>query len=124
MGAILAVTMRYPIPGRARDLAITDFRFAVRAAAVLTDRSGRTYLVYSPIPPPLEPLAPVLDEDVPRPARRLAEWVLYVLWGVAAAAAFWFVFLVPRDEAPDALVRPMPASFASLSASFPEGMSH
>jgi hypothetical protein len=120
--AILAVTMRYPISDNARELAITDFRFAARADAVLTDRTGRRYLVYAPVRPAPKPHppAPTFTEDVvPAPTRRVAQWALYALWGAAAAAAIWFVFLAPRAEGPPAPIRPLPNSLASFSASLP-----
>jgi hypothetical protein len=80
--------------GRPRDLAITDFRFAPRAEGVLTDRSGRSYLVFAPIARAPKPPAS-LDEIVPGAARRMAEWAVYGLCGSAAAAALWFAFIVP-----------------------------
>jgi hypothetical protein len=78
--------------GRPRDLAITDFRFAMRPEGVLTGRGGRSYVVFARIPP--VPSA-VLDEVVPGPTRRLAEWAVYSLCGGAAAAALWFSLIVP-----------------------------
>jgi hypothetical protein len=115
--------MRYPISDNARELAITDFRFTARGYAVLTGRAGRSYLVYAPVwptPKPQPPApAPPLDDDVPAPTRRVAAWTLYALWGAAAAAAIWFVFLVPRAEGPPAPIRPVPNSLASFSASLP-----
>ncbi|MDB5043419.1 MAG: hypothetical protein JWN27_4145 [Candidatus Eremiobacteraeota bacterium] len=117
--------MRYPISNAVRELAITDFRFATRADGVLTDRSGRVYLLYAPAErPAANPPAPVFHEDVPRPARRFAEWALYALCGAAAAAAIWFVFVVPRAQGAPASVRPMPASLASFPTSFPGMMPH
>jgi hypothetical protein len=77
--------------GRPRDVAITDFRFDMRTEGVLTDRSGRSYLVYAQIPRAEMPL----DEVVPRATRRLAEWAVFGLCGGAAAAAVWFAFIVP-----------------------------
>jgi hypothetical protein len=77
--------------GRPRDVAITDFRFDVRTEGVLTDRRGRTYLVFAQIPRAAMPL----DEVVPRATRRLAEFAVYGLCGGAAAAALWFAFIVP-----------------------------
>lgn len=80
--------------GRPRDLAITDFRFTMRGDSVLRDRAGRTYLVFAP-PAKAAPPPPPLDEVVPGPTRRLAEWAVYGLCGGAAAAAMWFSFFVP-----------------------------
>jgi hypothetical protein len=117
--------MRYPISDNARELAITDFRFTARAYAVLTDRAGRSYLVYAPVRPKPKPQLqpqpppPPLDDDLPAPTRRVAAWALYALWGAAAAAAIWFVFLVPRAEGPPAPIRAMPGSLASFSTSLP-----
>ena len=116
--------MRYPISNGARELAITDFRFATRPAGVLTDRSGRIYLLHAPVRRATNPPAPVFHEDVPRPARRFAEWALYALCGAAAAAAIWFVFVVPRAQGAPASVRPMPASLASFPTSFRGMMPH
>jgi hypothetical protein len=81
--------------GRPRDVAITDFRFATRADGILTDRSGRRYLVFAPIPAVARTAFATLDEVVPGPTRRLAEWAVYSLCGGAAAAAVWFAFIVP-----------------------------
>ncbi|MEA2718427.1 MAG: hypothetical protein QOJ39_291 [Candidatus Eremiobacteraeota bacterium] len=81
--------------GRPRDVAITDFRFAPRADGFLTDRRGRTYLLFAPIPRAPAPPAARLDEIVPGPTRVLAEWAVYSLCGGAAAAALWFAFIVP-----------------------------
>jgi hypothetical protein len=80
--------------GRPRDLAITDFRFEMRGESMLRDRSGRTYLVFAP-PAKAAPPPPPLDEVVPEPTRRLAEWAVYTVCGGAAAAAMWFAFFVP-----------------------------
>jgi hypothetical protein len=77
--------------GRPRDVAITDFRFDMRADGVLTDRRGRSYLVYAHIPRAAVPL----DEFVPSATRHLAEAAVYGLCGGAAAAALWFAFIVP-----------------------------
>jgi hypothetical protein len=79
--------------GRPRDVAITDFRFVARAEGLLTDRRGRSYLVFAPIA--AAPPAVTLDEVVPGPTRLLAEWAVYSLCGGAAAAALWFAFIVP-----------------------------
>jgi len=115
--------MRYPISDHTRELAITDFRFTARAHAVLTDRSGRTYLAYAPVwTAPVaaaperapEPAAPVAD-DVSAPTRRAAEWALYALWGAAALAAIWVIFLAPRADGTAPRVPPAPAS-ASLAS--------
>jgi hypothetical protein len=117
--------MRYPISDAVRELAITDFRFATRADGVLTDRNGRIYLLYAPAPPAPKPQpAPVFDVEVPRPAIRFAEWALYALCGAAAAAAIWFVFVVPRAQGAPASIRPMPASLAAYPASFPGMLPH
>jgi hypothetical protein len=77
--------------GRPRDVAITDFRFDMRTEGVLTDRSGRSYLVFAQIRRAEMPL----DEVVPRATRRLAEWAVFALCGGTAAAAVWFAFIVP-----------------------------
>jgi hypothetical protein len=81
--------------GRPRDLAITDFRFVTHADGVLTDRRGRSYLLFAPIPRAAAAAVPTLDEIVPGPTRLLAEWAVYSLCGGAAAAALWFAFIVP-----------------------------
>jgi hypothetical protein len=124
LDAILGVPMNYPIWDNARELSISDFSFATIADGVLTDRSGRSYLVYATAParPAPNPPAPVFndeDDGVPRPARRFAEWALYALCGAAAAAAIWFVFVVPRAQAAPQPVRPIPPSLSTLPASFP-----
>jgi hypothetical protein len=77
--------------GRPRDVAITDFRFDMRTEGVLTDRSGRSYLVYAQITRAAVPL----DEFVPSATRHLAEAAVYGLCGGAAVAALWFTFIVP-----------------------------
>lgn len=77
--------------GRPRDVAITDFRFDMRAEGVLTGRRGRSYLVYAHLPRAVRPL----DEVVPGATRRLAEWAVYGLCGGAAAASLWLAFIVP-----------------------------
>lgn len=86
--------------GRPRDLAITDFRFVMRTDGVLTDRRGRSYLVYAPIARTAKPGAPVLEEVVPPATRRLVEWAVYTLCGGAAMIAIWFMFLVPVASSP------------------------
>jgi hypothetical protein len=123
--------MRYPISDNARELAITDFRFSAQTYALLTDRSGRSYLVYAPVwaAPKPQPHAPALPAPAPEagvaaPTRRVAEWALYALWGAAAAAAIWFVFLPPRAQGPPPPVRPMTASFESFSASLARATEH
>jgi hypothetical protein len=79
--------------GRPRDVAITDFRFAPPAESILVDSAGRQYLVFAPIRRAPQPAS--LDEVVPAPTRRLAEWWVYALCGGAASAALWFAFVVP-----------------------------
>jgi hypothetical protein len=127
--------MNYPIWNNARELSITDFCFATIAEGVLVDRNGRCYLVYAPSRPAAgrpNPPAPVFnddkddagDNDVPRPARRFAEWALYALCGAAAAAAIWFVFVVPRPQGAPTSVRPIPASLSSFPASISAMMPH
>lgn len=83
--------------GRPRDLALTDFRFVPRGSAgVLTGRDGRRYLVFERFARAAGSLPlPGLDEDVPGPTRRLAEWAVYALCGGGALAALWFAFVVP-----------------------------
>jgi hypothetical protein len=80
--------------GRPRDVAITDFRFTMRPEQVITGRGGRSYVVFARIPR-AQPAPPPLDEVVPAPTRRLAEWAVYSLCGGAAVAAVWFAFVVP-----------------------------
>jgi hypothetical protein len=80
---------------RARDVSITDFRFAQRPDRVISDRAGRTYLLFAPIARVARANAAALDEIVPGPTRRLAEWAVYALCGSAAAAAIWFAFAMP-----------------------------
>jgi len=79
--------------GRPRDVAITDFAFTLRGEGVLTDRSGRKYLMFAR--PPRARTPATLDEVVPGSTRRIAEWAVYSLCGGAAAAALWFAFIVP-----------------------------
>ena len=80
---------------RPRDVALTDFRVAMRPAGVLRSPRGG-YLLFAP-PPRVRAGATTLtlDEVVPAPARRLAEWCVYGLCSGAAAAALWFAFIVP-----------------------------
>jgi hypothetical protein len=80
---------------RPGDVAITDFRFVTRAETVLTDRSGRRYLVFAAIPRVEPPPPSPLDEVVARPTRIAAEWAVFGLCGSAAVAALWFAFIVP-----------------------------
>lgn len=81
--------------GHPRDVAITDFYLTGRPQGILTDAHERRYLVFGSLA--CVSLRPVcaLDEVVPAPARRLAEWTVYGLCGGAALAAFWFSFIVP-----------------------------
>jgi hypothetical protein len=83
--------------GRPRDVAITDFRIDARAESMLTARDGRVYLVFAPATRALRqrPPAPALDEVLPAPTRRLAEWSVFGVCAAAAAAALWFAFVVP-----------------------------
>jgi hypothetical protein len=80
---------------RPRDLALTDFTFVGRPAGVLHARGGHRYLLFAPNPQAASDVPAVLDEVVPTPTRRLAEWTVYGLCGGAAAAAMWFAFIVP-----------------------------
>lgn len=82
--------------GRPRDVAVTDFRFVPQGESVLTARDGRRYLVFARLAraPGSLPLN-ALDEVVPGPTRRLAEWAVYALCGGGALAALWFAFVVP-----------------------------
>ncbi|MDB5040221.1 MAG: hypothetical protein JWN27_947 [Candidatus Eremiobacteraeota bacterium] len=81
---------------RPRDVALTDFTFVGKPAGVLHARGGHRYLLFAPIPRAApDAAASVLDEVVPAPTRRLAEWTVYGLCGGAAAAAMWFAFIVP-----------------------------
>jgi hypothetical protein len=59
----------------------------------LTDRSGRSYLVFARIARAKLPRA--LDEVVAEPTRLVAEWSVYGLCGGAAIVALWFAFIVP-----------------------------
>ncbi len=82
--------------GHPRDLAITDFRFAPQGESILTARDGRRYLVFARLPRAAGTLPlHALDEVVPGPTRRLAEWAVYVLCGGGAVAALWFAFIAP-----------------------------
>lgn len=82
--------------GRPRDLAITDFRFVPQDASVLSARDGRRYLVFARLARAAGTLPlHALDEVVPAPTRRLAEWAVYALCGGGALAALWFAFVVP-----------------------------
>ncbi len=82
--------------GRPRDLAISDFRFVPQGESVLTDGQGRRYLVFARLVRAAGSLPlPGLDEVVPGPTRRLAEWTVYALCGGAAAAALWVAFILP-----------------------------
>ena len=81
---------------RPRDVSLTDFTFVGTPAGVLHVRGGHRYLLFAPVlraAPDVQ--ATVLDEVVPAPTRRLAEWTVYGLCGGAAAAAMWFAFIVP-----------------------------
>ena len=81
---------------RPRDVALTDFRVPARPAGVLHVRSGQRYLLFAgPARAARATVTVALDEIVPAPARRLAEWSVYGLCGGAAAAALWFAFIVP-----------------------------
>ena len=81
--------------GRPRDVAITDFHLMGRPQGILSGARDRAYLVFAPIAcVSLRPVG-VLDEVVPAPTRRLAEWAVYGLCGGAALAALWFSFIVP-----------------------------
>jgi hypothetical protein len=79
---------------RPRDVAISDFHIVGRPEGVLT-AGLRRYLVFAPILAAGAAGPVTLDEIVPAPARRLAEWAVYSLCGGAAAAALWFAFVVP-----------------------------
>lgn len=79
---------------RARDLAITDFRFVMLPDGALNDRSGRRYLSYARNPRATK-RGPVLGETVSTPTRRLVAWTLYTLCAAAAVTAIWFAFVVP-----------------------------
>jgi len=83
--------------GRPHDVAITDFRFDTKVESVLVDGAGRAYLIlaHRPGTPRRRPPEPALEEIVPGPTRRLAEWAVFGLCGGAAAAALWFAFVVP-----------------------------
>ncbi|MBV9439418.1 MAG: hypothetical protein JOZ24_05460 [Candidatus Eremiobacteraeota bacterium] len=78
---------------RPRDVAITDFRFAPAAEEIRRTSDGRRLLVFARIA--RAAAAPALDEIVPGPTRRLAEWAVYGLCGGAAFGALWFAFIVP-----------------------------
>jgi hypothetical protein len=81
---------------RPRDVSLTDFTFVGRPDGVLHARGGHRYLLFAPIPQAAPDVrVAVLDEVVPAPTRRLAEWTVYALCGGAAAAAMWFAFIVP-----------------------------
>ena len=83
--------------GRPRDVAITDFQLEASPEGTLTGRDGRTYLIFAVATRALRhrPPAPALDEVVPGPTRRLAEWSVFGVCTAAAAAALWFAFFVP-----------------------------
>jgi hypothetical protein len=99
---------------RPRDLAITDFRLTMRPAGVLTDRSGRSYLVYASTVRPPEFALPARYESVSQAARRFSEWALYAFCSAAAATAIWFGFVAPQFAAPCCL--DSQASHSSLAA--------
>jgi hypothetical protein len=80
---------------RPRDVALTDFRFVVRPDTVLRVGGTQRYLLFAPFPRATAAAARALDEIVPTPARRLAEWCVYGLCSGAAAAALWFAFVAP-----------------------------
>ncbi len=81
--------------GRPRDLAISDFQFESRPERILTAADGRSFLVLAlSLRAPLLP-APALDEIVPGPTRRVAEWAVYALCGGAAALGLWLTFILP-----------------------------
>jgi hypothetical protein len=81
--------------GRPRDVAITDFRITTAAESVLIDRRGRAYLVFAALARAATRPIAALDEVVPRPTRRLAEWCVYGLCGGAVVAALWLAFVAP-----------------------------
>ncbi len=80
---------------RPRDVALTDFAFVGHPASVLRALGGHRYLLFAIPRAAADMRAAVLDEVVPAPTRRLAEWTVYALCGGAAAAAMWFAFIVP-----------------------------
>jgi hypothetical protein len=80
---------------RPRDVALTDYSFVGRPAGVLHGPGAHRYLLFAPIPRAAMPMAVRLDEFVPTPARRFAEWCVYGLCSSAAAAALWFAFVAP-----------------------------
>lgn len=81
--------------GRPRDVAITDFHLMGQPQGILRDARERAYLLFAPIAcVSMRPIG-ALDEVVPDPTRRLAEWTVYGLCGGAALAALWFSFIVP-----------------------------
>lgn len=81
--------------GRPRDVAITDFHLIGQPRGILRDARERAYLIFAPIAcVSMRPIG-ALDEVVPAPTRRLAEWAVYGLCGGAALAALWFSFIVP-----------------------------
>ena len=81
---------------RPRDVSLSDFRFTAQPAGVLRIGSAQRYLVFAPSAPAFRAAAVMtLDEFVPAPARRAAEWCVYGLCSGAAAAALWFAFIAP-----------------------------
>lgn len=89
----------------------------MRSYGVLTDRSGRTYLIYARNPRAAEPAAAVPDEAVPAATRRFVEWAVYALCGGAAVIAIWFIFLIPV-AAPVAAPPPSHSPFQTISLNF------
>jgi hypothetical protein len=80
--------------GRPHDVAITDFRFDSRPERMLIAADGHSYLVLAlSLRAPLLPV-PALDEVVPGPTRRLAEWAVYAVCGGGAAIAFWLTSII------------------------------
>jgi hypothetical protein len=95
---------------RPRELAITDFRFAMRVESVLVCRSGRKYLVFA-----RTRAARPTDGSVPELTRRLVECALGTLVGGFLATTIWFGLLAPILATP--LVTRATASIpATLSA--------
>jgi hypothetical protein len=99
-----------PAVGRSRDLAITDFSFAVHVDSLLVDRHGGSYLTYARR---RVVLVGAVDRDVPL-TRGFVQCVLAMLAGGFLATAIWFGFLAP-DRRASALATSAQAAMAPVS---------
>ena len=101
---------------RARDVAITDFRFILRTEGVVTYRSGRRYLLYARSPRVQRYPAPGVRDVVSDATRRLTEWALYTVCGGSAVAAVWLAFFAPFTVIAHTAPAPGPGIFSAADA--------